>query len=259
MKRKHLFEFEDLEWFPSSVRNCGTDFLQFICNQFDFYKEVVPIIAKGIEKSKTTQVIDLASGGGGGWKTLAKRIQHQIPEVKILLTDYYPNLEAFKERVKENPAIFDYSEMPINSLNVPPHLKGLRTQFLSFHHFRPEDARQILQNAVDCKAPIAIFEAQERDAAHFIKNMFSPLSILLTTPFIRPFKWKRLAFTYLIPVVPLFVLWDGVVSVLRTYSVEEMKAMVTGLNRGDSFLWEIGRRKNGPITILYLLGYPKDV
>ena len=87
--------------------------------------------------------------------------------------------------------------------------------------------------------------------------LFSPLTVLIMTPFIRPFRLGRIVFTYLIPIVPLIVLWDGLVSSLRTYSVAEMKAMVAKLDNADSFEWEIERVKSGPAHILYLLGYPK--
>ncbi|WP_422861061.1 hypothetical protein [Flagellimonas sp. W118] len=105
---------------------------------------------------------------------------------------------------------------------------------------------------------IGIFEGQERSIPSILAMLFSPISVLLTTPFIRPFKIGRLIFTYLIPVVPLFVLWDGIVSSLRTYSVKEMNALVDQLNDKESFEWEIKRVKSGPGVILYLLGIPKS-
>ena len=55
----------------------------------------------------------------------------------------------------------------------------------------------------------------------------------------------------------MFILWDGVVSVLRTYTLDEMKKMTTELNKRMHYKWEIEKIKDGPITILYLLGYPK--
>ena len=87
--------------------------------------------------------------------------------------------------------------------------------------------------------------------------IFSPISVLLTTPFIRPFHIGRIIFTYLIPVVPVLILWDGVVSSLRTYSVDEMNVLVSNLNNKENFNWEVGRVKSGPTKILYLLGTKK--
>ena len=85
----------------------------------------------------------------------------------------------------------------------------------------------------------------------------SPLTVLLTTPFIRPFRLGRIIFTYLIPIVPLFVWWDGIVSSLRTYSVKEMNELVKSIDNQEIFDWEIGKLKSGPGVILYMLGTEK--
>jgi hypothetical protein len=219
------------------------------------YKDVIPVLKKGLESTENTQIIDLGSGGGGGMIWINEELQKSNPDLKIILTDFYPNTEAFDYTKAQSPN-FDYISTPVDARNVPSDLKGLRTQFLSLHHFKEKEAQLILQNAVDAKSPIAIFEAQERSIASVIAMIFSPLTVLFTAPFIRPFKLGRIVFTYLIPIVPLFVLWDGVVSSLRTYSVKEMHDLVNLLNNKDNFDWEIKRIKSGPGVILYLLGTP---
>lgn len=256
MSRIHLFEFEDLSWFPSFLRNYGTDFLQFMSNKLKIYQAIVPILKKGIEQSGQDQIVDLGSGGGGGWLWLNEQLRNDIPNLKILLTDYYPNASAF-EYTRKQADNFEYVDRSVDARNVPSELKGIRTLFLVLHHFRPADAQQILQNAVDTGSGIAVFEAQERSLAAFIGMLVSPISVLVTTPFIRPFKWGRILFTYIIPLVPLLTLWDGMVSALRTYSVKEMNELVAKLDHYDTFDWEIGKVKSGPATILYLLGTKK--
>lgn len=257
MGRIHLIEFEDQQWFPAQIRNYMTDFLQFTSNFFDFYKTIIPVLQKGLDSIDSKQIIDLASGGGGGWLKLSEHLTQQMPEVKVHLTDYYPNVTAFERTRSLRPNLFSYSTKAINALDVPPELIGLRTQFLSFHHFKEKDGIQILQNAVDAKNPIAIFEAQQRSISDFIKFFFSPINVALVTPFIRPFTIGRIVFTYLIPIVPLFTWWDGLVSVLRTYSKKELTAMIGKINNSDQFEWEIDAVKNGPIKIHYLLGVPR--
>lgn len=257
MPRLHLFEFEDFAWFPTQIRNYGTDFLQFVSNKFNLYKGIAPVLAQAVKQSGKTQIIDLASGGGGGLLTVAKTLKEEIPELKITLTDYYPNISAFEAAVEQGGEMYAYEPNSVNALDVPAKLDGFRTQFLSFHHFRPQQAQQILQNAVDRKAPIAIFEAQDRIPTDFLKNLLSPVTVLLVTPFIRPFKLGRIIFTYLIPIVPLFVMWDGVVSVLRTYRVKEMQAMVEKLEGAEGYQWDIDKNKDGPTPILYLIGIPE--
>jgi len=258
MSRIHLFEFEDFRWFPEFIRNYMTDFLQFVSNTFDFYKTTTPILKRGLESIGTNQIIDLASGGGGGWLKLIEQLKIEIPNVNIHLTDYYPNVQAFEHTKSLQPDMVSYSTEPINALDVPPDLIGLRTQFLSFHHFNENDALQILQNAVDTQSPIAIFEAQKRSISDLIKFFFSPINVALVTPFIRPFSIGRLFFTYIIPFVPMFTWWDGLVSVLRTYSEKELWSLINRLDNGSNFEWEIDFVKSGPVKIYYLLGIPKS-
>lgn len=217
------------------------------------YKPIVPILEKALCTIESNTMIDLGSGGGGGLLWLNAELRKNNPALKIVLTDYFPNKEAF-EYTRKQADNFSYRQESVDARDVPQELNGLRTQFLSFHHFKPADAVRILQNAVDSKSAIAIFEAQERNIPSMIAMFLSPLTVLLSTPFIRPFKINRLLFTYLIPVVPLFVWWDGIVSVLRTYSVTEMQLLVNQVKSSQSFIWEVGKLKSGPGVILYLVG-----
>ena len=257
MGRIHLFEFEDQYWFPTFLRNYGTDFLQFLSNKTRIYKPIVPMLRESLRKSKTETIIDLGSGGGGGLIGLNDELKKEIARINIIMTDYFPNIAAF-EHTKKLTDNFQYEVNSIDARNVPSNLKGLRTQFLSFHHFKPNDAKLILQNAVDSKSPIAIFEAQERSLPSILAMLFSPITVLLTTPFIRPFKLGRIIFTYLIPIVPFFVLWDGVVSSLRTYSVKEMEKLISNLNETEKYDWEVGEVKSGLVKLLYLVGTKKE-
>ena len=236
-----------------------TGFLQFGANAFDAYKSVAPILQKGLERSKSNNIIDLASGGGGGFIRLAKRLKVAIPNLTVVMTDLYPNVEAFERDPSKDPEMFKFSSTPVDAMNVQEDLSGFRTMFLSFHHFKPEEAKRILQNAVDSKAPIAIFEVQQRNVSSFVPMILSPVSVLLATPFIRPFRFGRILFTYLIPILPLTVLWDGIVSVLRTYTASEMREMTSALDNGHLFQWDIGLSKKSPGAVLYLMGIPKTL
>ena len=58
------------------------------------------------------------------------------------------------------------------------------------------------------------------------------------------------------PLVPLLVLWDGVVSVLRCYRPEELLALAAGLP-GD-LEWRVERaRPRGPAAT-FLTGTPRE-
>lgn len=256
MDRIHLFEFEDQDWFPGFMRNYGTDFLQFLANKTKMFIPIIPKIEKGLESIQSNQIIDLASGGGGGLLSLNAELVKTRPDLKLILTDLFPNLNAFKYTQSQASAI-GFSTEKVDARDVPADLKGLRTIFLGFHHFRPEDAVLILQNAVKSHQPILIVEGQDRSLPSLLAMFFSPLTVLFTTPFIRPFSIGRIVFTYLISIVPLFVWWDGLVSSFRTYSEKEMKSLISRVEQKDEFEWEVGRIKSGPGFLLFLTGRPK--
>ena len=256
MKRLHLFEFEDQSWFPNIWREGITDYLEYAANRIDLYRPIIPNIKKGIEKSGGNRIVDICSGGGGGIMKIYQHLREESVETKIILTDKYPNLIAFRKLAGEGNGNIGYVESSVDAGAVPTELRGFRTQFVSFHHFRPEQARKILENAALSRSAIGIFEATERTFINFIAMLFTPLVVMLAVPFIRPFKWSRLFFTYIIPAIPFFTMWDGLVSVLRTYSIDELKEM-TGDIPVQGYKWEFGSvRKMGSPGIIYLLGYP---
>lgn len=233
-----------------------TDFLQYLTNASKLFKPSVGILEGLIDKTGTESLLDLGSGGGGGLLWIVSEIQKSHPDLKVNMTDLYPNTKAF-EYTKSRGKNFSFSAKPIDARDIPLELEGIRTQFLSLHHFTPTDAVKILQNAVDANRPIAIFEGQERSLPSLLAMIFSPISVLLTTPLIRPFRWGRIIFTYLIPLVPIFVLWDGIISCFRTYSVAEMNDLIKLVKGKERYEWNSGKLKSGPGINLYLTGCPK--
>ena len=129
--------------------------------------------------------------------------------------------------------------------------------FLSLHHFKPEEVKGIFENAVRCGAPIAVFEAQRRDIEHVIRFSLSPIGVLLLTPLIRPFRFARVLFTYFIPLVPLVVFWDGVVSVFRTYKNDELKELAESVDPEKKFQWSGELILNGQQKIQVFTGQPR--
>lgn len=69
-----------------------------------------------------------------------------------------------------------------------------------------------------------------------------------------PFRWGRPFLTYVIPIVPLAVMWDGVASVLRTYATEETREMAADLDGGEASVWEGEVTPEGKAPMPYLLG-----
>ena len=257
MKRFQLFEFEDLDWFPALFRDLMTDFLRTVIEKFGLFKPSLPLLLSLLRESGQDRVVDLASGGGGGWRTLLPTLIESHPNLSLTLTDLYPNETAMKGIAEDFARNVKYCAEPIDARDVSKELRGVRTMFLSLHHLTRADAVSVLRNAVESGMPIAVFEAQQRDLSHLIRFMLSPIMVLLITPFIRPFRLSRLFWTYLVPILPVLVGWDGVVSVLRTYSCDEMVSMANEADSSNEFEWTCDTLATGPSRMPYLIGRPQ--
>jgi hypothetical protein len=261
MRRIHLFEFTDLPWYPQTFRSIQTDYLQFITTLGAGHQNLIPLFTKALQHAKTTEIVDLCSGGAGPWVHLQEQFTQAGWPVRITLTDKYPNPAAVQKWSQASREGIEYLTEPVDALNVPSHLKGMRTLFEGFHHFRPEQARSILQDAAEKRVAIGIFEASLKPPMGLFILLLSPLmtlvSYLLLTPLITPRTFSRFFWTYLVPVVPLATCWDGIISLLRVYSVQELKELTAPLDC-EGYIWEIGEASTGtPIFVFtYLLGYP---
>jgi hypothetical protein len=89
--------------------------------------------------------------------------------------------------------------------------------------------------------------------------LIMPLMMLALTPCIRPFRWSRIVLTYLIPAIPLLALFDGIVSMLRIYSPDELRELVAGVPGAEEFDWDIGTLpiRGSPLKLTYLVGTPR--
>jgi hypothetical protein len=257
MGRLHLFELEDQRWLPASLRDVATDWLTFAVTQLDTYRPVVPLIRQALEATWQKRIIDLCSGSAGPALCIQRHLAAANVKVEITLTDLFPNMPAFRHAAaKSQGAIFAIPD-PVDASAVPPALEGLRTMFTAFHHFRPAVAREILADAVRQRQGIAIFEFTERRVGPIIGSMIMPIiALLLLIPFVRPLRWTRLFWTYVVPVAPLFVAWDATVSCLRTYTPDELRELVLGLPAND-YVWQVGELPSRPGSVSYLVGYPK--
>ena len=259
MKRVHLFELCDQAWFPAVFRNAATEYLETSLRFSGQAEFLVPKLADALRDGGTDRIVDLCSGSGGPVPLALEELRERGVEARATLTDAFPNLAAFEHVAAASSGRIDFVPDPVDVTVVPRQLSGLRTLFNAFHHFRPETARTILRAAARDRSPLAIFELVGRDPLFLIGILFSWLGVLFVMPFVRPVRFSWLFFTYLIPVVPLLVVWDGLISCLRIYSVPELEALAAEIEAEvEDYRFEVGRIRLGraPAYATYLIGMP---
>lgn len=253
-----LFEIHEQRWFPQFLRDQFVDGLQMILEVMSTYAPIAQLLGKRLEECGTERVVDLCSGAGGPWPSLIRDFAMQgTRPPEVFLTDKYPSTRKLDD--VESPTLnrIHYVSQSVDATQVPENLQGFRTLFSAFHHFEQDAARRLLEDSVNRKEGIGIFEAPGRHPLTLLSLFFVPIAVWLFIPFRRPFRWSRLVWTYLIPVIPFVLFFDGFVSCMRAYSREQLEEMISGL-RGSGYQWEIGEETGEllPLRITYLIGLP---
>jgi len=151
--------------------------------------------------------------------------------VKFVLTDIHPHIPDWTEYAKRSENLTFVSE-PVDATNAPASLNGgegkkiFRLYNLAFHHFDDKLASDILRNTIETADGFGIFELQERTISSLITMVAMGLMMIFITPF---YFWRspgHLFFTYIIPILPFVIVFDGYISSLRTRSADEVQALM---------------------------------
>lgn len=234
-----------------------TGFLHVNIEKYQPYSYKLNLVINALKATKDTQIIDLCSGNSGPWLHLKKELEEQYTKnIDVVLTDIFPSTLLIEKTQGLND--FTYIKEPVDARHVPKELTGTRTIFNGFHHFKPNDAQEIINNSVKNKQALIIFELLSRNWNDIIiVSLFTPLYTLLTLPFLMKISFKNLFFTYIIPIFPIVFTWDTVVSHFRCYTEEELESMIKKADKKNEYIWKIGNYRAGNFPVTYFVAYPK--
>ncbi|MEX0291304.1 MAG: hypothetical protein AB3N14_19530 [Flavobacteriaceae bacterium] len=265
MKRIQLFEFEDFSWFPAWLRNCMTRLIVLLQRMMGTSQVLANLISKVLKEKQLLTIVDLGSGSGGVMPDVLELLRQdpELKDVKLTMTDLYPNEKIIKEITEKQDLNMSYYPTSVDATNIATAPAGLKTMVNSFHHMPPERARKILESAQQNHQPLLIYELGDNKMPLLVWWLLLPISlvilmimVLFMTPFVRPLTWQQLVFTYLIPIIPICYAWDGQASLPRIYSLKDIDLLLEGLN-SDKYTWTKGHalkktKKQG----IYVLGIP---
>jgi len=210
-----------------------TDFLAFFATFFMQYDPVFPLIRQTMERGGFKRIRDFCSGGASYLLKLDRYLNMKNKlKINLVMTDKYPNLEMFKLLTERSGGTLSYSAEPVDALTPPPEKQEFRVLFSAMHHFSPAELEQMIDRALADDCAIGFFDYATRN--HF-RTFLSLLMLMpmvwMLTPFMLPFSWKRLFWTYILPAIPLTLLLDGFISRWNGYQPGDFKQITEKLDR----------------------------
>jgi hypothetical protein len=241
MRRLHFIELHEQSWVPRFLRESFVESLSIVLRITGVYRGVPPLYAEWLRNSGGREVLDLASGAAGPTETLITDLQRiGIEPPRFCLSDLFPVEDKFIEMKLAHPRHISFITKPVDALCVDrAYGHDLRQIISAFHHFKPDQARLIVEDAVKHGKGICILEPFQRNAFHMLIAALTIFPALIAPFFARKWRLRHFLTTIVIPVVPLMLVFDAAISVLRSYTKEEIKQMVDSFS-ADSFHWVIG-------------------
>lgn len=199
-------ELEDYSWFPAVLRKFQTDYIGFVVSKFSIYEGFIEYLNK--QNVKANIQFDLCSGSAEPASTIFKKSSSFN---ELLLSDKFPSYPSIKN---------------VDVLEAKFEDRFTYTMFNAFHHFDDKEKLQIVEKIKNAKAQAYFVEILEPNFLFIIKVLFATtIGTILISPFIKPFSFKRLFFTYIIPINIINISYDGIISVLKSRSLSQYQEL----------------------------------
>lgn len=249
LPRLQLFEFNDLDWVGTDVRDTVVESLSRGLSWGRTLTGLVQPFAEFLEAAGTDRVLDLCAGAGGPAQILTREFRHAGREPpELLLTDLFPRAGAWQRLVAEEPNVCAHFGA-VDATAIPAEVGAGRARAIinAFHHFPRAVAERVLADAIRARSPIWVSEPFERNPLMFLSFAPFGLAALLANPVLTPERTlgKAVLSWGVLPLTLGISAWDGFVSTLRVYEHPELLEMVRPF--AADYRWEFG-------TYRYALG-----
>ena len=227
MKRKQIFQFSNQKWYPSFLKRDMYEFMSWFVVKVNAAKPFLPFLEEVIGHTQTKAIINIDSKIGAGIETVLPLLPEGAKVINI-------ELEKFST-----------------------HNRGTYTFINSFHQLDEKKATYYLTQIADSGNSIAVLEGNNDSLWQVVgMTIFVPLSVILSAPFVQPFRITRLIFTYLIPILPLITMLDGFLALFKLYNPNDLNELISTIPV-KNYVWKSGKADNGRGgKIIYLMGYP---
>lgn len=214
----------------------------------------------------TNGVVTRSKSNKSNGATPPSKSKSKSQPVHFVLTDLHPHIPNWSLAAAASPQIH-YAPRSIDAAHSPPDLlstvepplpssslstpRTFRTFNLAFHHLPTPLATSVLADTLSTSSGFAIFELQDRHLRSFLAVCLLGLGVMVFAPYFA-WRWRSpgtLFWSWVIPVLPFVLVWDGWMSSVRTRTVEEITDMMANCGAEPEVIkqWET---RSGRITHL---------
>ena len=231
--RLQLFEFGDLENIPRVYHDFLREFMGFLYRNLHIHKLWLQEINLFIEQNN--KIHDPCAGSGDVNYYIEKEIDENIDFQFILsdiMTDRVPRFAKTINSLKRRR--LTYLEYSLDLLKASDSVYP-KIFINAFHHFTPEQVKVILNQQAKKKQDMLILEYCQKTLMSYFSMIMGPFMSMILFPFIIKKKDLISGFilTYIIPIIPFMLLWDGFISCFRTYSENDLMQVLNELEIKD--------------------------
>lgn len=263
MTPKRTYQLSHATWMPNVVKVLMTEFLDFIVKMVNANRPFLPLLKTA--KGTASEIYLLAPQVGGSSALLVPDLQ-KIDEIKkiTLLTDdltaaRYQHLLALEGVLKPPYEQATLAQIPRQERSQGEGINRRAVFSINQSHLlTDEEFIQLLKTLEQKFDQIMIGEGNNKSIRQIIgMTILAPLVAVFAAFFIKPFRWSRLFFTFVIPILPVMITWDGLVALIRIRNPKRLKEIVEASGLQD-WHWESGKLQNNRGGfIIYLNGWKK--
>lgn len=234
------FEFNGSAKCPDFVRESILEVLGRSIRDAKVYEALAPRFIQFCRDAEVSEVLEFAAGSGESTAIFLDAVlQTGETPPHISISDLYPMTEVMIKTCEQYPELLTVIKESVDLRHAPetPH-HDMRMVLSAFHHFDLEMASKFLLNAQAKGKAVFIAEPFTRSLKAFLplflhgftslarNGLFSSKDLLL-----------KFFFTFFIPLIPMCLLWDGLISMIRMYDEDAFMDIVDSLPNNGAYQW----------------------
>ncbi len=235
-------ECNDSPHCPQFIRESILEVLGQSIRDAGVYEKLAPRFIEFCAEAQVKDVLELGAGSGESTAVFLDAIRqtNQSPP-HVYISDLFPMVEVMARTCKRFPGVLTPITEPVDIGDLGDVVSHDMHMVLSaFHHLDTGVARVFLQKVQEQKSAVFIAEPFTNSLRAFVPLFLHGFTGLARNGvFSSRMRLVKFFFTFLIPLIPMCLLWDGLISMIRMYSEEEFMAVVASLpDSGQSYLWQ---------------------